>query len=73
MEQEREVENAYINMSWARHQGESANAVRILIGFLPGVELCNQAGQSKKIDNEPSSARKSMSLQNSHSENLPGD
>ena len=54
-------------------QGKSANTVWILVGFLPGVEPGNQEGQSKKIDNEPSSARKSMSFQNSRSENLPGD
>ena len=55
------------------HQGKSANTVWILVGFLPGVEPGNQEGQSKKIDNEPSSARKWMSLPNSRSENLPGD
>ena len=59
MEQEREVENPYIHMTQAiGHQGKSANTVWILVGFLPGVELCNQGGHSKKIDNEPSSARK---------------
>ena len=59
MEQEREVENPYIHMTKAiMRQGKSANTVWILVGFLPGVEPGNQEGQSKKIDNEPSSARK---------------
>ena len=74
MEQEREVENPYIHMTQAiGHQGKSANTVWILVDFLPGVELCNQGGHSKKIDNEPNSARKCMSLPDSRSKNLPGD